>query len=211
MQGKHWSIIVDKNKTAFTLVELLVSIVISVILLWGIFYFMTETILWISQASAQARFLKEFYTFSSLLDQWNFKIVQNYPFEGWYDVGLLINVEQTRWILIWVIDVNTKRLIGSGSFDIYTQSALAYKEILQTDVNAIIANPNLVYSYEFFSNKTFQNFFLKNFQIETFNSGSLTPITEMYMQIAPTYFPERQWKNWDMYSREDLFEYSLSF
>ena len=63
---------------AFTLVELMVSILISVILLGGVFFFLSDTILGIARASAQSRFLKDFYSFTTILDTGTFEIIQDY-------------------------------------------------------------------------------------------------------------------------------------
>jgi type II secretory pathway component PulJ len=69
---------VDKNLIAFTIVELMVSVVISVILLGGIFYFMSDTILGISRSSSQANFLKNFYGFTTILDTGDLEILHDY-------------------------------------------------------------------------------------------------------------------------------------
>ena len=60
--------IMDKKKKAFTLVELIIAIFISVTVLGGIFYFVSEVIVQISQTESEAKFLKDFYSFSTLFE-----------------------------------------------------------------------------------------------------------------------------------------------
>lgn len=68
----------DNNKKGFTIVELMVSLVISVILLGGIFYFLSDTITGIARSSSQSKFLKDFYSFTTILDTGETEILFDY-------------------------------------------------------------------------------------------------------------------------------------
>ncbi len=203
MRGKH----IDILRKAFTIVELMVSIVISVLLLGGIFYFMSDTILWISRSSAQANFLKEFYWFTTILDSWDLEILHDYDASS-FDVALLRSLDGDSGVLIWVVDGDDLQLSATGSADIYHKSVLWYRSLSSTEITAINADPDVIYDYNFFGDKTFQLFYLRNFQLTSYNSWSTV---EMTLDISPSYNPNFQNQEWLSVPQNEVFTYSLVF
>lgn len=198
---------VDKNSNAFTIVELMVSIVISVILLWGIFYFMSETILGISRSSAQSKFLKDFYWFTTILDTWNLEVLYNYDSES-FDVGLLRSLDNQNGVLIWVVDQDTFQLSKTGSTLTYHDSVLWYRSLSSSEIISIDADATVIYDYTFFPDKLFSRFNLQNFQLLEYNSGATV---EMSLYISPNYNPNYHGQSWLSLPRDEIFEYSLVF
>ena len=196
------------NIRAFTLVELIISIFISIILLWGVFYFMSETILGIARAGAQSRFLKDFYSFTTILDTGVLSIIHDYDTWKWFDVGLLTSIDGNSGILIGVVDVENSMLSQTGQIDIYHNTALGYRSLSSTELNDLSLDPNVVYSYEFFPDKIFSNFWLRDFQLKMYNSGA---IMDMYLYINSYYKKQLNGENWWDVAQDELFEYSLSF
>lgn len=198
---------VDKNLNAFTIVELMVSIVISVVLLWGIFYFMSETILGISRSSAQSNFLKDFYGFTTILDTGNLEVLHDYS-SGSFDVWLLRNLDNQSGILIWVVDYDTLQLSKTWSVLIYHNSILWYRSISSSEIIAIDGDANVIYDYNFFSDKLFSRFNLQDFQLIAYNSGT---VVEMELSISPSYKEMYNGQDWLTLPRDEIFKYSLVF
>lgn len=198
---------IDKNSNAFTIVELMVAIVISIILLWGIFYFMSETILGISRSSAQANFLKDFYWFTTVLDTWDLEILHDYSDES-FDVWILKSLDNQSGILIGVVDADTMQLSRTGSVNMYHNSVLWYRSLSSTEILDINADADVIYDYDFFGNKLFQRFNLQDFQLLSYNTGATV---ELQLFISPSYSPGLHGQTWDSLPRDDIFKYSLVF
>lgn len=198
---------VDKKLNAFTIVELMVSITISVILLWGIFYFMSDTILGISRSSAQSSFLKNFYGFTTILDTGNLEILHNYTDE-WFDVAILKSVDGLSGVLIWVVDRETLKLTPVLNWNIYHNSVLWYRALSENEIMNIDSDSSIVYDYDFFPDKLFNTFNLRNFQLESYNSWSTV---EMVLDIFPYYNPNFKGQDWLTLPQDEIFTYSLVF
>ncbi len=196
------------NMKAFTLVELMVSILISVILLWGIFYFLSDTILGIARAGAQSRFLQDFYSFTTILDTGDLTILQDYNEGEGYDVALLTSAEWDTGVIIGVVDMDTKMLSSTWQVDIYHNTVLGYRSLSSTELIDVKADASIIYDYTFFKDKLFTSFNLRDFQLQSYNSGATM---DMYLYIVPTYSQSLKWKKWEDISQENLFKYSLTF
>lgn len=197
----------DNNKKAFTIIELIISILISVILLWGIFYFLSDTILGIAKAGSQSRFLKDFYSFTTVLDTWNTEILHDNS-QGTFDVALLESLDTTSGILIWVVDNATLRLSGTGRSGEYHNALLGYRSLSSFELSEISSNPDIVYEYDFFPDKLFYNFHLQDFQLQAFNSWATM---EVMLSIFTEYRPDLEWDSWEIVPKDDIFEYSIVF
>lgn len=203
MGKKH----IDNKLNAFTIVELLVSIVISVLLLGGIFYFMSDVILGISRSSAQSNFLKDFYGFTTVFDTWKIEILYDYD-NTWFDVGLLKTLDDQSGILIGVVDRDTLKLSPDGMLDIYHNSMLGYRSVSSTEIASIQWDPSVIYNYEFFGDKVFSRFNLRDFQLLSYNSGDTI---EMLLDISPIYTPSFRGQEWQGIPQDEIFTYSLVF
>lgn len=197
----------EKNKKAFTIVELIVSLFISVILLGWIFYFISDTIIWITRSSTQSQFLKDFYSFSTLLDSWETSVLlDNDPWI--FDVWILQDYQASSWILIGVVDAKTYMLSSTWSARLYTKNHLWYRSLSESELIDIAGNPDIVYSYTFFPDKLFYNFHVKGFQLQEYNYG---PIMDMNLLIFTDFNEALMGESWENVSKEDVFEYSIVF
>lgn len=197
----------DNNKKGFTIVELMVSIVISIILLGGIFYFLSDTINGIARSSSQAKFLKDFYSFTTILDTGETEILFDYG-AGVYDVALLRNLDNTSGVILWVVDENSRRLVSSGSTSIYNKNYLWYRSVSQSELTTIDSTPEVVYSYDFFPDKLFYNFHLRDFQLQQYNSWATM---DMNLKIFTEFYDWLTWKRWADIPQDDIYEYSVVF
>ncbi len=161
----------DKKQNAFTIVELIVAVFISVILLWGVFYFLSDTILGIARSSSQAKFLRDFYSFTSIFDTGDMEILHDHP-DGNFDVGLIKSIDGTSGVLLWVIDVQTYKLVPLSQSGKYMQNYLAYRPLSQTELADIAIDPDVVYDYLFLRDKIFYNFFVANMQLQEYGGGT---------------------------------------
>ncbi len=192
------------NIVWFTLTELLVSITMSVLVLGGIFYFISETLLGLARTSSQSQFLKSFYTFSSILDSWDFEILSN----NGYHVWLLESPNTWEWIIIWVIDTSTYQLISLSDADKYLPAVIAYRQVSASEIEAIRWDTNIIYSFEFLPDTVFKDFFVSSFQFQAYNS---TAIHELQLEIFPTYFETFRFSQKSQVDIEDIQSYSLVF
>jgi hypothetical protein len=185
----------------------MVSITISVILLGGVFYFMSDTILGISRSSSQANFLKHFYSFTTILDTWDLEILYDYSDE-WFDVAILRSPDGQSWVLIWITDKDTLKLSPVMRANIYHNSVLWYRALSSTEISAVDADSSIVYDYEFFPDTLFDTFNLRNFQLESFNSWSTV---EMRLDIFPFFNSNFDGQDWNWLPQDEIFTYSLVF
>lgn len=169
---------------------------------------MSDTILAISRASAHSKFLKDFYSFTTIFNTWELEIVSDYdPWNG-YDVGMLTTLTRDSWVLIWVVDADTLRLSSTGSIDIYHQTVLWYRGLSASEITSIETDPSVIYDYEFFGDKLFSNFYLRDFQMQMYNSWTTM---NMELNIFPDYRPNLYGESWSDLPKDSIFYYSLTF
>lgn len=206
-----------KNIVWFTLTELVVSIVISVMILWGIFFFLSETLLWLARNSAQSDFLKSFYTFSSVFESGEFEILSD---EG-YHIGLLESPGTWEGIIVWVLDITTLRLISVADTHNYLPAVMWYRAVSSDEISNIRSDINYAYSLDFQRDRVFDNFFIYSFEIYPYNQiienawepeeSSHYSIHELELVIFPQYYPSLRNTPKSQISFDDLLTYSLVF
>lgn len=197
----------DNNKKGFTIVELMVSLVISVILLGGIFYFLSDTITGIARSSSQSKFLKDFYSFTTILDTGETEILFDY--NAWiFDVALLRSLDNRSGVILWVVDDTSKRLVNTWSSNIYNKNHLWYRSVSESELAILDSTPELVYNYDFFPDKIFYNFYLRDFQLQRYNSWATM---DMNLKIFTEFYNELWWKDWKQVPQDDIYEYSVVF
>lgn len=169
---------------------------------------MSDTILGIARASAHAKFLQDFYGFTSVVKTWNAQVIQNYVPWIASDVLLIEDYSGERGIIIGIVDQDTRKLTATGSANLYKKNSLWYRSVTSSEIAQIAITPQVVYNYEFFPDKIFSNFYMRNFQINSYNSGS---IIDMVLTISPNYFPELQNTPWSEVPQDELFGYTITF
>ena len=194
----------------FTLTELLVSIVISVLVLGWIFYFISETLLGLARTSSESDFLKSFYTFSAVLESWEFEIIPN----NWYHVWLIESPITWDGIIVWVIDATNLKLIPTPSTNLYLPSVIAYRQLSADEITTIRSSPNSIYSLEFEKSRVFNNFFVNRFELTWYNYDDALDaymLYELELEIFPIYYETLRWFWKSEIKIEDIQSYSLIF
>lgn len=199
--------LLDKKQNAFTIVELVVAIFISVILLWGIFYFLSDTILGIARSSSQAKFLKDFYSFSSVLDTGKMEILHD-NVQGTFDVALIKSIDNTSGVLLGVIDKSSSKLVPISQAGKYLETYLAYRPLTQAEISNIATNSGVVYNYDFFSDKVFYNFHVADMQLQEYGSGANT---HMDLKIFTEFRKSLEWSELREVPQDDFHNYSIVF
>jgi len=168
---------------------------------------MSDTILWISRSTSQADFLKDFYGFTNVIENWNLEVLHDYVNQG-FDVALVRSSDNLWWLLVGVVDRDTYRLSPVSRSNIYHDSVLWYRIVSESEISDINSDNNVVYNYDFFSDNTFTSFNIRNFQLEEFNSGD---IIEMILDISPSFNENFVWEDWSSLPQDEIFTYSLVF
>ena len=85
---------------------------------------------------------------------------------------------------------------------------VGYRLISSSELADILATPANVYDFDFFRDKTFGDFKIKNFQAEFYNSGDIMSID---LSIATTFEQELVGESWEKLPRDELFEVNLNY
>lgn len=200
----------SKKLVWFTLTELLVSIVISIIILWGIFFFISETLLSLARSSAQSDFLKGFYSFTTILNSWEFEILST----SGYDIWLLVSPDTWNGVMVWVIDADTKKLIPVADFDSYLPWVMAYRQVQASDITLLRSNILNAYDFKFLGDTIFNEFYVKDFSLVSYSGWLVSAswaITELVLDIFPFYSESLKGTDWSLLPKDEVFRYSLVF
>ena len=168
---------------------------------------MSDTILAISRASAHSKFLKDFYSFSTIFNSWKFQIIHDYSEQWGYDVAVLTTLKKESWVLIGVVDLDRLKLSLENQANIYHNSVLWYRSLSESEITDIISDASVVYDYDFFWDKLFPNFNLRDFQLQMYNSWS---IIDMRLSIFPDYQEQLNGETWEVVPQDSVFYYSLT-
>jgi len=173
-------------------------------ILWGVFYFISETLLGLARSSSQSDFLKSFYTFSSVFDSGEFEILTS---DG-YHIWLLESPNTWEGILLWVVDIQSLRLIPPTNYDIYLPAVVGYRQVSQAEITTLSSNPSSAYLLDFQRDRVFDNFFVRDFKLNSFNSWALH---ELELYIFPQYYEALRGLPKSQVSQDETFTYSLTF
>ena len=169
---------------------------------------MSETILSISRASAHSKFLKDFYSFTTIFNTGELDlIIDNTKWQD-YDVAMLTNIEGTSGVVIWVVDRDTMKLSWSWGASKHHESVLGYRGLSWSEIIAIGSDPNVVYDYVFSGDKVFPNFYLQDYQVQMFNGWENMV---MDLSIFPKYKEDLHGELWSSLPQDEVFYYSLTF
>jgi len=198
----------DTWKYWFTLIELVVSVLISVLLLGGIFYFMTDTLTGVSRSSSNTEFLWNIHALRDVFSDADLEILIDNSSGSGSDILLIRNNSWDGWSIFGIVDNESKTLSSSGKIDVYHDSLLWVRDVSNSDITVLESSPEEVYDYIFFNDKILQDIHVKDMQAIFYNSGSI-------LDIEFTFFPSYQ-KNlngdtWWEISQEDIFYYNVTY
>lgn len=189
----------------FTLVELLVSVIISVLVLGGVFYLVGDVLLTLSRSSAQWAFLDDFYEFTTVLETGKLEDISS---GSGFDIWILTSADGQNGILIWILNQNTMRLASVWESDVYGPYIFWYALLSSSQIQSIESDISYAYGIEFQGDKIFKNFFVKSFDIIDYNSWAIHDIN---IEIFPIYSESKKWWEWSKIWNEDIVQYTLTF
>lgn len=166
-----------KNK-GFTLIEIIIAITISVIVMGGVFTFLTRLqsdIIASKQKTAVYTNLSDFIgtmrNFTKLYESAGLVV------DGTgYDVMMMVKRDKTAGVLIGVVAQGTgsiSRLDPIANKDTYGRKVIAYQRITGSQITSILANTGSVYTIDFADDGLFKDLTVTDFSIIPYNAGSI--------------------------------------
>lgn len=173
------------NKNAITLIELITTIAISWILFLIIFVFITDSVEELIDNDVKISSIDEWFTFKDII--WRFVrwwysnvIVFTWitaPLYTWTpnpnNVLYLKNVDWTKGILIWIVDLDNRLLQRNY---VYWDNFLGYRYLWIDEMAEIDTNTGIIYEKEFTTDKIFQNIRMRDFRVKTYNWDRLVDV-----------------------------------
>lgn len=193
---------------AFTLVELIVSVVISILVLGGILYFIWDVLLGLARTSGEWYFLDDFYEFTTLFESGKFEKTIDYSPSLGMDGGIISSGDNKNYMLVWVVNTETMKLVTVEESQYYGKYVLWYANISQNQKTQIESNPQEGYNIMFQNDKIFANMYIADLQISSFNSGALH---DFEFVTFPYYQPSSDRQGWNILPKQDYTSYRLSF
>ncbi len=198
--------------SAFTLIELVVSIVISTIVLVIVFAFTWDTIANLVDVNRKSDSLQEVYRLTTILSSHKWKyivpevLIDKTPWV-WHDVYYMRDPWFKSWIIWGVIDKETLRIEDDAKYAYYGDKTLWYRLLSESEITALEADNNIVYNYTFFEDKLFDAFKMKEFQLELYNSWALI---ESNIEIVPHYKNDLNNIEWSDIPKDDTIKININ-
>lgn len=198
--------------SAFTLIELVVSIVISTIVLVIVFWFTGDTIANLVDINRKSDSLQWVYRLTTILSSHKWKyiipevLVDNTLWSG-HDVFYMRDPASNGWVLWAVIDRETLQIEDAENYPYYGDKVLAYRLLSESELVDVAASGSVVYNYTFFEDKIFDEFKTKEFQLELYNSWALI---ESNIEIVPHYKKELNNIEWQDIPKDDTIKINLN-
>ena len=187
---------------AFTLVELVVSIVLSSIIFLFLMNFISKTFSEIYYSNNKSKIIMEIYDFEDTIK--NIReiynsgaILKNNPSGTGSDILLFrtsIWENKKEWYIVAMISNDSLTIDWENNVDNIWDKVLAYKKISSYELGLLSWDINEVYNFKFNRDKVFENIKLKDLQLEKYNTWA---IFEAKFSLNPSY---RKKLNWEKYS-----------
>lgn len=203
-----------KHIKAFTLVELLIAIFISVIVLMWVLKFVADTLAEISFSNKSSQLIvwiqESHYKLEQLVDLYeHFSILSDHNISEGTDIVLLHNSGSTEGVLLSLVNPSTSKIFSwMSSYQKYSKKHLGYRLLNESEVTFLIADPSKAYNMSFHDDKVFRDVFFEDFQAKLYNSWS---ILELKFSLLFDYEFDKEWLEWDDIGRGDLYNISLHF
>lgn len=171
------------SSSGFTLPEIIVALTISVVIMGGLFGFLTSLQKDIFQAQQTTQVYTQVTDFIGTMD--NLKklyasgtILVN---DSWsYNVALLMSPDKLTGVLIGVIEEkpgNFFRLDPLVNKNIYGKKVIAYQKLTASQITSILASTGSVYTIDFWDEGLFKNLPVTDFLITPYNGGKIFEYT----------------------------------
>ena len=201
------------NRTALTLVELVIAITISVIVMFFIGSFIANSLVEIADSNAEWRFQEDFVNFNGVLN--NYKnifltgaiIVDNTW--TWSDILVLTSLDKNAGIVLWVVDKGSMRIeYTEDEYNTYYDKVIWYRDISASEISELEADPTQIQHYDFFSDKLFHEIKAVDLQLELYNNGEIIDIT---MKVNKDYKKELNGTKMSDLESYRIKQYNLNF
>ena len=200
-----------KIKKAFTLAELLITVIISAIVLTFILVFLWDTMDNVATWKSNSKILTSFSEFQYKLGSYKniygtWYILKDNNSSTWSDIFLMKNLDSTDWIIISRIDLDTKKIIEDNKE--YRNSPIAIRRVSKQELIDIANDSSVVNNYVFLDDNVYRDLILKDLQITKYNSWA---IHEFDLIISPYYKQDFNWEYWEDLNTNDLLHLNIDF
>lgn len=171
-----------KDKKAFTLVELVISIAISsIVIFWftKIFMDIQDAINFTQRKAFVFNDIKDFSTklsySTNVYNSW--LIIKS---ANKFDTLILTNTGNTNGYIIWVFDCSNLTWVNiklSSSNIIYNNNCFWYFPLKQSQISSILSNNSIIYSSSFNGGTLYQNLLVRNLSILEFSPNHIFDLT----------------------------------
>lgn len=199
-------------KKAFTLTELIISIIISTLVLGILLSFVSNSLSEIEYSNDKTRITSQVNEFVSNINSymkslWTWTWIIDVETWSWTDIFLIKDKSNNLWVLFWLINPDTKQIFTPWEEYLkYNKKSLWYIELNNAQITDILNNPARVYSYNFSNDKIIRWIYFKDFQVTNYNSWN---ILELKLEIITNYFRDLEWTPLDELWNDEILELIL--
>jgi len=182
-------------KNAFTLTEVLVATLISSIVLWFIFVYLSDMSTWIQETKSEVIMMSRVYDFTHKLE--NFRniytswaiLVDNTS--TWSDVFIMKDISWKNGILMWVVNVSNNKLDTDTT--LYADRWIWFRKLSEYELWEISSNVNFIYDYIFQEDNIYSDIKVQEFNLTSYNSWT---IFELGLTYDLNYQVNLIWQFW---------------
>lgn len=185
------------------------ALVISAIVLGGILFFVSSSLVNLADSRGKSLFFQEIYSFRQIFQDKKLTVLVDASTGSGSDILLFSNEEEAAGgIVFGVVNVTSQTLMSTGSANSYQNTALAYREVSSDEIADINLDLESVYNLRFFPDKIFSNLHTKELQVTPYNLGELHDIEYTFF----THFsPDLLGSQWSEIPRDDVFFYTMVY
>ena len=205
------------NKNGFTLVEILISIIISgFVLLWMTYFIwrlnsdiattQNKSDTYLALVSLVNKIKKSDSRYSTP------KVLVDNP--SWYDVVLLLNSwSLDKSVLLWVVDMtsgspNYGKLDPVSNYSKYWKKLFWIKQLTATQTSDLLVSTWSLYSITFYDDNVIDKLYTSSFVATSYNSWSLV---ELKLDLEMWYNPSLNWKSRSSIILPEYMQTTLNF
>ncbi len=202
------------KKNWFSLVELIISMVILAFIMIAIMAFMNSSSESLVNTNKEIDTSKTVLWFKNTMDK-----IQNQGYSEFeimtgtgYDSVLFFTPKLDKAVLLWVIDLWTKKLKQSKT---YGENYIWYRPISKEELVEIRANPSKINEKEFQADKIFNLSVIRDFDPRVYTWSFLTrPVLDLDFSIftySDDYFYWKTFKSLEIPLKDYTYNYNLVF
>lgn len=198
-----------KINSWLSMVELIVSLWISTIIFLIVFMFINRWLSEVDNSINKTNIVDQVFIFNN--------DVNNY-IKSWYNIYNVIwntqnkilflkNLENNRWIIIWVINQLTMKLQSDYT---YWDNYIWYRLLSEQEVVDVELDQTEIYNMSFHKDKLYNLVMVKDLELNLYNNEE---IVDLYFSTFTFNNSELYWKSltWFYLSQWDLLEFNFNF